>query len=214
MRAIHKLKCIFKYKLITQEGVIISAAAYIEAHFHLISIFCFHLELDKMYMWKLFAYKKIFAHGKIKRKEVHGKKEKKTMSREERKSTILSRNEKNSFVKATGTGRAPCWCPDWFWTKLLLNWNLPYIMLKMRFPFLYTSTSLKTKTSTIDSNHNFESCQLSCSSAHFPVFPSMQQVFLLPLALLLIIVSSSSMLHRVIKIKNMCLQSLTFPRKS
>ena len=47
-----------------------------------------------MYMWKLFAYKKIFAHGKIKRKEVHGKKEKKTMSREERKSTILSRNEK------------------------------------------------------------------------------------------------------------------------
>ena len=47
-----------------------------------------------MYMWKLFAYKKNFAHGKIKRKEVHGKKEKKTMSREERKSTILSRNEK------------------------------------------------------------------------------------------------------------------------
>lgn len=45
-----------------------------------------------MYMWKLFAYKKIFAHGKIKRKEVHGEKEKKkTMSREERKSTILSR---------------------------------------------------------------------------------------------------------------------------
>ena len=102
-----------------------------------------------MYMWKLFAYKKIFAHGKIKRKEVHGKKEKKNMSREERKSTILSRNEKNSFVKATGTGRAPCWCPDWFWTKkLLLNWNLPHIMLKMRFPFLYASTSLKTKTST------------------------------------------------------------------
>ena len=65
-----------------------------------------------MYMWKLFAYKKIFARGKIKRKEVHGNKEKKTMSREERKSTILSRNEKNSFVKATGTGRAPCWCPD------------------------------------------------------------------------------------------------------
>ena len=29
-----------------------------------------------MYMWKLFAYKKIFAHGKIKRKEVHGEKEK------------------------------------------------------------------------------------------------------------------------------------------
>ena len=106
-------------------------------------------------------------------------------------------------MKATGTGRAPHWCPDWFWTKkLLLNWNLPYIMLKMRFPFLYTSTSLKTKTSTIDSNHNFESCQLSCSSAHFPVFPLMPQVFLLPLALLLIIVSSSSMLHRVIKIKN------------
>ncbi|RMX56929.1 hypothetical protein pdam_00011072 [Pocillopora damicornis] len=37
-------------------------------------------------------------------------------------------------------------------------------------------TSLKTKTSTIDSNHNFESCQLSCSSAHFPVFPSIPQI--------------------------------------
>lgn len=81
-------------------------------------------------------------------------------------------------MKATGTGRATRWCPDWFWTKkLLLNWNLPYIMLKIRFPFLYTSTSLKTKTSTIDSNHNFESCQLSCSSAHFPVFHRCHRFF-------------------------------------
>ena len=170
-----------------------------------------------MYMWKLFAYKKNLCTWKNqKRKEVHGKKEKKKpcLERKERVQ-FCQEKKKNSFVKATGIGRAPCWRPDWFWTKkLLLNWNLPYIMLKMRFPFLYASTSLKTKTSTIDSNHNFESCQLSCSTAHFPVFSSMPQVFLLPLALLLIIVSSSSVLHRVIKIKNMCLQSVTFPRKS
>ena len=30
--------------------------------------------------------------------------------------------------------------------KSLLNQNVPYMMLKMRFPFLYASTSLDTKT--------------------------------------------------------------------
>ena len=31
-------------------------------------------------------------------------------------------------------------------------------MLKTRFPFLYRSTSLDTKTLTMASNHNFQSC--------------------------------------------------------
>ena len=34
------------------------------------------------------------------------------MPEEERKSTIQSRKEKNSFVKATSTGVAPRWRPD------------------------------------------------------------------------------------------------------
>ena len=57
--------------------------------------------------------KKIFAHGKIKRKEVHGEKEKKKpcLERKERVQ-FCQEKKKNSFVKATGIGRAPCWRPD------------------------------------------------------------------------------------------------------
>ena len=40
------------------------------------------------------------------------------------------------------------------------NQNLPYIMFKAKFPFLYTSTSLDTKTLKTASNRNFESCML------------------------------------------------------
>ena len=36
----------------------------------------------------------------------------KKIAKEERKSIILSRKEKKSLVKATGTGGAPRWCPD------------------------------------------------------------------------------------------------------
>ena len=44
-----------------------------------------------------------------------------------------------------------------FWTKNSpSNQNLPYIMLKTRFPFLLTS--LDTKKLTLASNRNFESC--------------------------------------------------------
>lgn len=46
-----------------------------------------------MYMWKLFAYKKIFAHGKIKRKEVHGEKEK------EKEKPCLERKERVQFCQ-------------------------------------------------------------------------------------------------------------------
>ena len=67
--------------------------------FHVISIFFLHRTLYKIHMWKLFVYEKIFGHGKIKSGRKSSVKEE-----EERKSTILSRKEKNSFVKATGTG--------------------------------------------------------------------------------------------------------------
>ena len=94
-------------------------------------------------------------------------------------------------------------------------------MLKMRFPFPGASTSLDTKTFTIASNSNFESCpsilsvdSLSCSSAHFAFFPFLPQVLPLPSATLLTILSPSSTFHWAIEIKKMCLQWVTFPGKS
>ena len=57
------------------------------------------------------------------------------------------------------------------------NQNLPHIMFKTRFPFLYASTSLDTKTLTIASNRNFESCMsIRClapqpGSRFFPFLP-------------------------------------------
>ena len=82
--------------------------------FPVISIFCLHRTVNKIHTWKLFTCGKIFALGKIKsrRNSLVKKKEKKNMPEEERKSTILSRKEKNSFVKATSTGVAPRWRPD------------------------------------------------------------------------------------------------------
>ena len=111
-------------------------------------------------------------------------------------------------MKAAGTGGK----------NSLSNWTLLQIMLKTRFSFLYASTSLVTKTLTIASNRNFESYvnSLSCSSAHLPVFPFLPLVFPLPLATLLIIVSSSSTLHcaNEITMKKGCLQWVIFPGKS
>ena len=72
----------------------------------------------------------------------------------ERKGTTLSSKEKNSFVKTTCTSGASCWCLD-FTKEVTVK---PYMMLQTRFPFLYASTSLDTKTLKIASNCNFESC--------------------------------------------------------
>ena len=73
--------------------------------FHVISIFFLHRTFYKIHTWKLFVYEKIFGHGKIKSgRKSSVKKREKNRRKEERKSTILSRKEKNSFVKATGTG--------------------------------------------------------------------------------------------------------------
>ena len=58
------------------------------------------------------------------------------------------------LVQASG---APRWRPDFEQKKSPSNQNLPYMMLKTRFPFLYASTSLDTKTLTIALNFNFES---------------------------------------------------------
>ena len=69
--------------------------------FRVTSIFCLHHALYKIHTWKLFAY------GKIKsERETLVKKEKR------KKKKIMSRQETNSFVKATGTGGAPRWRLD------------------------------------------------------------------------------------------------------
>ena len=92
----------------------------------------------------------LFSLKNQKRKKVVGEKKKKKKKRErlkeERKGTNLSRKEKNFLCES-----------DWYWrssklafrfqtNKSLSNQNVPYIMLKTSFHFLYASTSLDTKT--------------------------------------------------------------------
>ena len=83
--------------------------------------------------------------------------ERKKTGPKKKESTILSRKEK--FLCES----------DWYWRSSTLgfrfrtkkspsNQNLPYRMFKMRFPLLYASTSLETKSLTITSNCDFESC--------------------------------------------------------
>ena len=92
-----------------------------------------------------------------------------------------------------------------FRTKKSLSYqNLPYTMLKTRFYFLYASTSLDTKTLTIASNRNFESCLSICCLAPqhiFRFFHLCRGFSPLSLATLLIVKSSSSTLYRAIEIK-------------
>ena len=92
------------------------------------------------------------------------------------------------------------------------NQNLPHIMFKTRFPFLYASTSLDTKTLIIASNRNFESCMSIRCLAPQPGsrFFHFCRGFPLPLATLLIIVSSSSTLFERSRYKKRCQQWVTF----
>ena len=87
--------------------------------------------------------------------------------------------------------------------------------VKNKDPFLYASTSLDTKAIKIASNRNFESCMsIRCLAPQLILrfFHFSRGFFSLPLAALLIIVSSSSTLHRVrSRYKKTCLQWVTFP---
>ena len=129
--------------------------------FHVIFIFCLHFALYKIHTWKLFVYEKIFAHGKInQQKKVLGKKKikNKKQAQTEKEGVPLCQVKKK-FLCEKDLYRWSFTLVSRFRTKKsLLNQNVPYMMLKMRFPFLYASTSLDTKTLTIASNCNFESC--------------------------------------------------------
>ena len=86
--------------------------------------------------------------------------------------------------------------------------------VETRFPFLYASTRLDTKTSIIASNRSFKAVRrfvvLLLSS--FWDFPFLPRVFPLPLATLLVIVTSSSTLHWAIEIKKKSVwNGLLFP---
>ena len=59
-------------------------------------------------------------------------------------------------MKATCASRAFTLASRFRTKKSLSIQNLTYMMLKTRLPFLYASTSLDTKTSTIASNRNFK----------------------------------------------------------
>ena len=61
-------------------------------------------------MWKLFAYEKTFGHGRKTLVEKNEKKKRKTGPKK-KDSVPFCHNNKNYFMKATSTGRAPCWQP-------------------------------------------------------------------------------------------------------
>ena len=92
--------------------------------------------------------------------------------------------------------------------------NLPCTMLKRRFAFLYASTSLHKKTLTVASNRNFESfLPIRCVAPQRILrFFAAGLPLPLPLATLLVIASSSSMLYRAIEKKKLSAMGL-FPRE-
>ena len=124
--------------------------------FHVICIFCLHRAFDKIHTWKLFAFGKIFAHGKI-------KSGRKSLVKENKRAQRI-RKENHSVKKR----KTILYESDWYWRSSVLasrfrtkkspsNQNLSYIKLKTRFPFIFTSTSHDTKSLTIASNCNCES---------------------------------------------------------
>ena len=62
--------------------------------------------------WKIKSGTKSVVKKTKQNKTKKQQQQKKEQAKEERKSTILLRKEKNFYVKATDTVRAPCWCPD------------------------------------------------------------------------------------------------------
>ena len=110
-------------------------------------------------MEALCLWKNLCSWKNQKRKEVLGKKERKRKQAQRRKKEYHSVKKRKIFLCES----------DWCWRSSMLasrfrlkkspsNKNLPNTLLKTRFPFLYVSTSLDTKTWTIASNRNFESC--------------------------------------------------------
>ena len=99
-------------------------------NFNIISIFCLHRTLYKIHMWKLFVYGKIFARGKTKSgrkslvkkdKNKNKQKQKQKQAKRRKKEYHSDKKRKKSFVKATGTGGALRWRPDFEQRSRLLT---------------------------------------------------------------------------------------------
>ena len=79
-------------------------------------------------MWKLFVYGKIFARGKTKsgrkslvKKDKNKNKQKQKQAKRRKKEYHSVKKRKKSFVKATGTGGALRWRPDFEQRSRLLT---------------------------------------------------------------------------------------------
>ena len=115
-------------------------------------------------MEALCLWKNLCSWTNQKRKKVLGKK------RQKQKQTKTKTGEKKKEIVLFCQERKKILCEsDWYWQSSTLasrfrtkkspsNQNLPHLMSNTRFPFLYASTSLDTKTLTTTSNRNFGSC--------------------------------------------------------
>ena len=173
-------------------------------NFNIISLFFFtSRDLQNSHVEALCLWKNLCSWTNQKRKKVLGKKRQKqkqtkTKTGEKKKERVLFCQERKKILCES----------DWYWQSSTLasrfrtkkspsNQNLPHLMSNTRFPFLYASTSLDTKTLTTTSNRNFgAACRFvvlllrTCSG-----FSTFAAGCSLPLATLLIIVSSASTLY-------------------
>ena len=168
--------------------------------FNAIPIFCLHRALHKIHTWKLFAYR-IFAHGKIKSGRKSLVKRKKYRPKEEKKSTILARKEKNPPWKrlAVAELHAGVQISN---KEVAVKTKFAIHNVKNEVSFSFCMPCYKNMNNRLECN--FESCRSICCLAPqhiFRFFHFCREFFPLPLATLLIIVSSSSTLHWTIEIK-------------
>ena len=166
--------------------------------------FCLHCALYKIHTWKLFA------HGKIKsrRKSLVGKKKmkKKFWTKEERKKErvpFCQEKKKNSSWQRPVLAKL-CAGVQVFNIEVAVKPKFTTHNVKKEVSFSLYKYQPYAKTLKVASNCNFESClSIRClAPLHIlSFFAFLLRVLPLPFLTLLIIVSSSSMLHWAIEIK-------------
>ena len=117
---------------------------------------CLHCVLHKIHIWKLFGYRKVNSHGKIKSKGKSLFKKKKRKSSKKKERVPFCQEQKKILGES-----------DWYWRSSTLasrfrtkrspsNQNLSYKKLKPRFPFTHASTNVDTKPTA--SNRMLRAC--------------------------------------------------------
>ena len=157
---------------------------------------------------------KTFARGKI--KSVRKSSEKKPDAKKKERVPLCQVKKKNPLWKRLVLAELSRWLPDFeqrsrcqskIWRTWC--WKRGYLFF-MQVPALIQKHQQLPRIVILKLYVDL----LSCSSAHFAGFPFLPRVFPLPLATLLVIVTSSSTLHWAIEIKKKCLKWVTFPGKS